>query len=131
MTNEQVSSLRSEKQAIRTENMRKQQLVADMLRLECGQQWSDAWLALVVTRGNRFGLVKKTKPSHKQDRTGAQGLLWETWNDLLCDMRAQRMGFPFANRSLGGLIMASMSCTVDNADKASKALPIILKDVIK
>jgi hypothetical protein len=72
---------------------------------DIGEQWATAYDEILVARGKRKGLLKRSA-SNLSDNAR---VLWNAYEDSLCEMRAGQYGF-FPNKSYGSTIGALMFC---------------------
>lgn len=119
----------AEKKAIRDRNMATHDRIKTKLA-EIDPIWSEAWDMLIIKRGNKFGLIKKTKPKFMQKLGPEAGLLWEAWNHARGQISAARLGVGPAYMSVGGAMISSMFCNrEDRAQAFEAAIDAIMAEV--
>ena len=87
---------------------------------DLGDIWVLAYRDILVTRGNRIGLLKRS-PVSSTLHNGASAVLWHAYEDAMCELNAAQFGF-FPNKSYGGTISAMMWCREENAKEAYDVL---------
>lgn len=88
-------------------------------------EWLVAFQGIIAKTGKRKGLLLKTCPGYAADKFGTKRVLWNAYNDTLCELRAGQFGFT-PNRSYGGTINAAIMCDRVDCLEAYTAMQTIM-----